>query len=172
MKQYVFEGFERWQKLKLLRVLPRKLKGLDGPIRIVLKDKIQKRQYDSMWYGGLVATIQYGDLTVDLEALGDVIADLYEKSGQEERHLEYIKDKNNAGEFGSVMQNYIRTDKDLVRLLNDEHKRYHLEMHNNNWWECVPYHKGDDCYPESWLTEGDDIWCSIAEAVDFLYMEG
>ena len=77
MKQYVFEGFEFWQKRKLLRVLPRKLKGFDKQIKISLKDTIRQCQYDSLWYGGLVATDQCGDLIIDVEALGDVCADIY-----------------------------------------------------------------------------------------------
>lgn len=172
MKQYVFEGFEFCQKWKLLRMLPRKLKGFDKQIKISLKDTIRQCQYDSLWYGGLVATVQCGDLIVDVEALGDVCADLYERCDREERHLEYIKDKNNVGEFGSAMQFYIQTDKELYELINAEHRHYYLDMLNNNWWECVPYHKDDEYQPESWLTEGDGIWCAIAEAVDYLSMEG
>ena len=70
------------------------------------------------------------------------------------------------------MQFYIQTDKELYELINAEHRRYYLDMLNNNWWECMPYHKDDEYQPESWLTEGDGIWCAIAEAVDYLSMEG
>lgn len=86
--------------------------------------------------------------------------------------MEYIKDKNNVGEFGSAMQFYIQTDKELYELINAEHRHYYLDMLNNNWWECVPYHKDNEYQSESWLTEGDGIWCAIAEAVDYLSMEG
>ncbi|MDO5764285.1 MAG: hypothetical protein Q4P84_01110 [Elusimicrobiales bacterium] len=168
MMQYVFEGFKFWQKWKLIRLLPLKLKGADKPIRISLNDTIPKHQYSSLWYGGLVATVQYGDLLVDLEANGDVIADLYDCKGPDERLLEYIKDKSNLGEFGSVMRCYIQTDKELDELLRNGHKRYYLELCNNNWWECVPCYKGNKYYPESWITESDDIWSAIAEIVDYL----
>lgn len=168
MMQYVFEGFEPWQKRKLSRLLPGRLKNIGKPIRISLKNTVQKHQYDSLWYGGLVATVQSGDLTINLEASGDVIADLYGCKDSKERHLEYIKDKCNNGEFGSVMRSYIRTDRELVRLLRNEHKRYYLEMSNNNWWECVFYRKDDECYPESWVAESDDIWSAIAEIVECL----
>lgn len=168
MKNYVFEGFEPWQKRKLIRILPSRLQNITEPIRISLNEKIQKNQYDSLWYGGLVATIQYGELAVVLEANGDVIADLYDCRDSEERHLEWIKDKNNIGEFGNVMRNYIRTDKELVKLLCNEHRRYYLEMSNNNWWECVPCCKDDEYYPESWVAEGDDIWSAIVEIVEYL----
>ena len=57
-------------------------------------------------------------------------------------------------------------------LADAEHRRYYLDMLNSNWWECVPYHKDDKYQSESWLTEGDGIWCAIAEAVDYLSMEG
>ena len=72
------------------------------------------------------------------------------------------------GEFAPLACRYIyNTLIDHVR-----HRRYYLDMLNSNWWECVPYHKDDKYQSESWLTEGDGIWCAIAEAVDYLSMEG
>ena len=94
-----------------------------------------------LWYGGDVAhidTIHNGQtIRLTLSANGDVIGDYYDKDCN---HLEYVRDKQNLGEFYGAMRNHIPNDTILQRLLlpqtNQPIDEYGiLTMVDTNWWE-------------------------------------
>lgn len=110
-------------------------KKVTGKAEIVIAEFVNDKQKSHFWYGGNVATINIAKCKLYIEAVGDVFASLYDRNDPE-NCLEQIRDKNNQGVFGEVIQHYIENDEELQQLLNDEHPRYILKLDNNNWWEC------------------------------------
>ncbi len=160
MENFRLVGFESWQRRCLHRLLPSRIEGLTEPIQIELLDIVRRNHYDSLWYGGLVAQVRYQDKSIDLVACGEVRATLWDKRSGDE--LDSVVDKNAAGEFESVMKDYIRNDKELYRILRGRHRRYDLVFGNNNWWECFPSSVNSETYCESWVADEDGIWQVIA----------
>lgn len=94
---------------------------------------------DSLWYGGHVATVTYGDLLVSLYANGDVYAHLCSVDNDGAYNL-YVKDKNNAGEFYGEMRSKIKNDDELHHALQTSE----LSLDYGNWWEIFVEYKGKD----------------------------
>ena len=92
------------------------------------------RQFDPnklncLWHGGWYAYIKLSeDLDIEIGAMGDVCASLFDRSGEQ---IAYTKDKGNGGYFSEAMRGYIRDDKHLKELLNAGD----LVLENNNWIE-------------------------------------
>ena len=107
-------------------------------IDIQISDFIDSNHLNSLWYGGHVATITLGQLSIDLDAVGDVCADLLFIDDNKARHI-YVKDKNNAGEFFGEMSSKIRGDDDLISLLQSGE----LSLDSGNWWEIFVDYKGE-----------------------------
>ena len=84
---------------------------------------------DCLWHGGWYAYIKLSeDLDIEIGAMGDVCASLFDRSGE---LIAYAKDKGNGGYFSEAMRGYIRDDKHLKELLNAGD----LVLENNNWIE-------------------------------------
>ncbi len=82
-----------------------------------------------LWHGGHIATVKVSKgLEIDIAAIGDVIARLYDENGV---MIASSKDKSNQGAFESNMIQYIKDDNALVLA---EGKGL-LELLNNNWIE-------------------------------------
>ena len=82
-----------------------------------------------LWHGGWYAYIKLSeDLDIEIGAMGDVCASLFDRSGEQ---IAYVKDKGNDGYFSEAMRGYIRDDKHLKELLNAGA----LVLENNNWIE-------------------------------------
>ena len=80
-------------------------------------------------HGGWYAYIKLSeDLDIEIGAMGDVCASLFDRSGEQ---IAYAKDKGNGGYFSEAMRGYIRDDKHLKELLNAGD----LVLENNNWIE-------------------------------------
>lgn len=98
------------------------------PIEISLFDFIDMEHQNSLWYGGEVATVKYGEYRFYLWANGDVRATLLDEHND---ILDEVKDKNNMGEFYGIMRQFIPNDEALSVHLRD----LSLVLENNNWWE-------------------------------------
>ena len=82
-----------------------------------------------LWHGGWYAYIKLSEnLDIEIGAMGDVCASLFDRSGQQ---IAYAKDKGNGGYFSEAMRGYIRDDKHLKELLIAGD----LVLENNNWIE-------------------------------------
>ena len=82
-----------------------------------------------LWHGGWYAYIKLSeDLDVEIGAMGDVCASLFDRNGEQ---IAYTKDKGNGGYFSEAMRGCIRDDKHLKELLNAGD----LVLENNNWIE-------------------------------------
>lgn len=67
-------------------------------IKVEFHQPICRKQYSSLWYGGLVVSIKVRGCVFAIHACGDIYATLYDKSDGTE--LLYVKDKSNSGRFG------------------------------------------------------------------------
>lgn len=158
-----------------------KIKGLSSFHRIALKQKLAQAnifndleisfedsisllRLSSLWYGGGMVNIKYKGYTFHVEAIGDVYANLY--SVGSERHLCYVKDKNNNGNFGSEMFSYFRSDKILEDALSVQPRIYRLEMQHNNWWECFVTDNSGVFHDLMWALDEDNLFKAIIEAIN------
>ena len=100
-----------------------------GVILHFIPEKLTFNRTNCLWLGGNIAVIEIDEnLSVDISAIGDVIAILYDENQEE---LASSKDKSNQGAFESNMSFYIKDDKELHQLLEDGR----LVLRNNNWIE-------------------------------------
>ena len=95
-------------------------------------DDIREDRMDSVWYDGVVGSLEYDGVVIDIVAVGDVEATL--SSGEDAD--EYINMFNSS----DFEDNNIYSDADL-RQLEEEGKLY-WDM--NNWFEFSIYLKDDD----------------------------
>jgi hypothetical protein len=129
---------------------------------------------NSLWYGGGVVNVRYKGYTYHIEAIGDVYANL--SSVCDDHHLCYIKDKNNNGNFGSEIIDYIRSDKTLEDALGASPRRYRLYMENSNWWECFVTDPQGEFHDLMLNLDADKLFDAIADVLTNLdeiikYME-
>ena len=138
--------------------------SLDAPVVIEITEDLRKSQYSSLWYGGEMARIHYKGWIFELDACGDIRAILTRK-GDVGDELFYVKDKSNAGQLGGELQPYIKTDKALYAAINGQHKKYHLELLNNNWYECFAFDPRGQFYDLMWALDSDHAVEAIAEII-------
>ncbi|MBQ8407860.1 MAG: hypothetical protein IJY39_03255 [Clostridia bacterium] len=92
-------------------------------------EQFEPNKLNCLWHGGWYAYIKLSeDLDIEIGAMGDVCASLFDRSGEQ---IAYAKDKGNGGYFSEAMRGYIRDDKHLKELLNAGD----LVLENNNWIE-------------------------------------
>lgn len=92
-------------------------------------ERLTFNRTNCLWLGGNIAVIEVDkNLCIDISAIGDVIAILYDENKDE---LASSKDKSNQGAFESNMSFYIKDDEELRQLLEDGR----LVLRNNNWIE-------------------------------------
>ena len=92
-------------------------------------ERLTFNRTNCLWLGGNIAVIEVDkNLCIDISAIGDVIAILYDENKDE---LASSKDKSNQGAFESNMSFYIKDDEELSQLLEDGR----LVLRNNNWIE-------------------------------------
>jgi len=151
--------FRQWLILKAF-LFRRRIRG-DYELRF--KDWISIIRLDSLWYGGSMVDVIYKGYTFHIEAIGDVYADLY--SVQDGRHLCYVKDKNNNGNFGSEMLSYFQSDETLHDALSENPKVFRLDMQHGNWWECFCTDPAGNFHDLMWNLDEDNLFKAIAEAL-------
>ena len=164
-RKFVLKGFDRIQET----VMAMKLSEVSlpsGDIKIELNQEVEFGKCDSTWYGGVIATISCSNDVYTVVANGDVIAVLYDKTTGND--IAYVKDKSNSGAFNSEMCSYIENDAQLYEFSRDENPKYKLVFSYNNWFEIfLNKSKGkytDQCY----VSDSDNVFDVIAEAVDYM----
>jgi len=108
--------------------------GFDtSKIVLNVQDFIDEEHKRCIWYGGVVATIEYKDHVFWLEAHGDVSVASYAEGGSYEVEFGY-SNKNNTGAY--------HNDEALAYFVNDTHfdelsQSDRLVWGNNNWFEVL-----------------------------------
>ena len=157
-------GLPRFQRKAMREFLGKR--NTDGDYELHFEDSISLRRLSSLWYGGGMVNVKYNGYTFHIEAIGDVYADLY--STRNDRHIAYVKDKYNNGNFGSEMLSYFRSDTSLEKILAGEHHRYRLEMCHNNWWECFVTDPQGVFHDLMWALDQDDLFEGIEAVLNSL----
>ena len=172
MKNITFEGISTLQRLHLCWQIRKQIGKIHQPIKVEFHQPICRKQYSSLWYGGLVVSIKVRGCVFAIHACGDIYATLYDKSDGTE--LLYVKDKSNSGRFGVDVLPYLKTDHALYAAMGDTHKRYRLDMEHNNWWECFVYTPEGEFHDMMWALDSDHIFegvevvLSAMDSVDFI----
>ena len=151
MKNITFEGISTLQRLHLCWQIRKQIGKIHQPIKVEFHQPICRKQYSSLWYGGLVVSIKVRGCVFAIHACGDIYATLYDKSDGTE--LLYVKDKSNSGRFGVDVLPYLKTDHALYAAMGDTHKRYRLDMEHNNWWECFVYTPEGEFHDMMWALD-------------------
>ena len=120
MKNITFEGISTLQRLHLCWQIRKQIGKIHQPIKVEFHQPICRKQYSSLWYGGLVVSIKVRGCVFAIHACGDIYATLYDKSDGTE--LLYVKDKSNSGRFGVDVLPYLKTDHALYAAMGDTHK--------------------------------------------------
>lgn len=108
--------------------------GFDtSKIELEVQDFIDEEHKRSIWYGGVVATVEYKDHVFWLEAHGDISVTWFPLPGFDDAEYDYIN-KNNSGAY--------QDDEALEHFINDEHigilsRSDRLVWQNNNWFEVL-----------------------------------
>jgi len=157
----IISGLPLFQRKALKGVLEKRVD--DQNCEIHFTDQISLRRLSSLWYGGNVAEVKYKGYIFHIDAIGDVYADLYHV--HDDRHLCYVKDKNNNGNFGSEMLSYFRSDKTLYEALGEAPHKYHLKMQDNNWWECFVTDPQEDFHDLMWALDDDNLFDAIGNVL-------
>ena len=108
MKNITFEGISTLQRLHLCWQIRKQIGKIHQPIKVEFHQPICRKQYSSLWYGGLVVSIKVRGCVFAIHACGDIYATLYDQSDGTE--LLYVKDKSNSGRFGVDVLPYLKTD--------------------------------------------------------------
>lgn len=105
MKNITFEGISTLQRLHLCWQIRKQIGKIHQPIKVEFHQPICRKQYSSLWYGGLVVSIKVRGCVFAIHACGDIYATLYDKSDGTE--LLYVKDKSNrCGKGGGILHLY------------------------------------------------------------------
>ena len=113
----------------------------------IIKNKIDEKIQDVLWYGGLMFSYESDNYNYELHALGDIKCLLLDKNKDVVVDLKF---KNHQGQFYTVMSDYVKTDNELLRLLESGL----LTLDNNNWFEIFVYDKKDKTWESFVLDEG------------------
>ena len=113
----------------------------------IIENKIDEKLQDVLWYGGLMFSYESNNHRYELHALGDIKCVLLDENKDV---IVDLKFKNHQGQFYTVMIDYIKSDNELLRLLEKDL----LTFDNNNWFEIFVYDKKDDTWESFVLDEG------------------
>jgi ABC-type cobalt transport system substrate-binding protein len=159
------KGLKKFHKTALKnRLIEKDIKA--GDFEIEFKQSISLKQLHCLWYGGGVVDIKYKNYIFHIEAIGDVIGDLYSKNGDE--WLCRFKDKRNGGCFCDFVRPYFNTDKELNSAKDGEHRLYRLQVDYNNWWECLVEDPQGKIHDLMWNLDNDDLFDAIGEVLGIL----
>lgn len=162
MRFLTCKGLSAAHRHQLIQCIKEEIGSLTMPAEIEFAEKIRRKQYSSLWYGGLVASIKAHGCVFAVHAVGDIYATLYDKQDGY-RELLYVKDKNNSGRLGVDLLPYMKSDRSLVAALCKQHNRYWLQMGSNNWWECFVYTPDGIFHDLMWVLDSDHIFAGIGE---------
>lgn len=138
-----------------------KKQGFDvSQIDLSVEQFIDDEHKNCLWYGGVVATVEYCEHVFWLEALGDISATLLDLDYSEV--LCDVKDKYNSGRFYEEMSYYIKNDKDLGCLVDEDR----LVFNNNNWFEIFVETPDGVKHDLMDVCNSDDLDDCILEMID------
>lgn len=127
-----------------------------------VNQKLTTKRYSSLWYGGSIAAVKFQNgYTMNVDAIGDVFATLYDK---DENTLAESRDKNNAGIFAEEMRCFFATDKKLI----EEERAGRLIVNNNNWYEISVIDPENHWHDLEWVADGDNWASAIQDAIEGL----
>ena len=129
-------------------------------VELEKNDKIKENRMHHFWHGGIVVTLKHKGYKFRIEAIGDVGCTLYE----DKEELAFVKDEANRGSFYNVMDTHIKNDEELQKILDNETETgKHLNIENNNWWECFIVDKEGNFHDVMWDLDADTIKEAIEE---------
>ena len=150
--------FDKANLMARVEELSKKWEQLGGKLDMHTAAFIDDEHLDSLWFGGYIGTITYGNVTIDVKAVGDVRATLY-RNGEEEK---FVKDKSNNGIFAEKMVDLIDNDTELSCLLAEagEGAPDRLELVDGNWFEYFINVSGEP------IGDVDALCCDALEAFE------
>lgn len=121
----------------------------------------------SMWYGGMVATINFEGWEFEIGAYGEIHADLFKVDPEtlETELLERIVDNHNGEKFLSAMRGRIPNDQVLLDIRNVDYNGLRLEVHNGNWWACSPTSPSGEVQDDLDLDLDSNLFNAIFDAI-------
>lgn len=135
----------------------------DVKITLLQPKFFDENRQNSLWHGGDMVRIELPIGQFIISADGDVYVSLFRTEDSTE--LFYVKDKNNRGELGTELLPYVKTDEELMLILNDEHPDYTFDMSHNNWWECYAITKEGKFRDLMWALDADTLSDAVAEVL-------
>lgn len=91
MKNITFEGISTLQRLHLCWQIRKQIGKIHQPIKVEFHQPICRKQYSSLWYGGLVVSIKVRGCVFAIHACGDIYATLYDKSDVQNYSMSKIR---------------------------------------------------------------------------------
>lgn len=157
-------GLSRYHQRALSAYLTER--HIDGDFSLGFEDSISLLRLDSLWYGGDMVKITYKGYTFNIDASGDIFARVC--SARDGSYIMHFKDKHNTGYVGTEIRSYFRSDRTVHTAIDGEHRRYRLELDNNNWWECVVTDPQGRFHDLMWVLDDDSLFAGIAEVLTSL----
>ncbi|MCK9471670.1 MAG: hypothetical protein M0Q88_07960 [Bacilli bacterium] len=132
---------------------------IDIDYPIFFEGKFNHNKQHHLWYKDLVTTIN-GPHGYDfqIEAMGKVNVLLYEK--ETKNLLFHAKDSNT---LHRELSKHIEGDKELYLLLANNHPKYHMNIINNNWWECFLVDDELNVLNFNWILNAETLLEAINE---------
>jgi len=133
MTKYLDESSKASEIQKDVVLADTRSKAQDEGFCIEYCNLIGLNYQNHFWYGGHVATVKRGGITLYIKAVGDINVCLVDKDNNE---IACCKDENNAGEFYNIMKSHF-DDEGLVALLcgSVDSKGRSLVEGSGNWFE-------------------------------------
>ena len=140
-------------------------------IELEIIEFLDENHLNCLWYGGKVAKIKYKNYIFSLEAIGDVKCSLFDKNNNE---IARLKDKNNMGNFYTVMSPYLKSDEDLSAAYNAGNlgvikpdNDVYLDFEDNNWFEIFVTSPNGEFHDLMLVCESsDNLDEAIKETID------
>lgn len=153
-------GETKFDRLKAELLAALEVNGVDtSAFTLTVNQYIDNDHRDVLWYGGVIAVVEYKGHCFSLEARGEVHAALLDNDGTE---ICCSHDKLSLGSFYAEMRKHIANDEELRTAL----EAGLLEFGNNNWLEIFVQDPDSNWLSETWLVNDDDIVAGIIEMVE------
>lgn len=157
-----------------------------GSIKEILNLKVNDYgnndlEHDNVfWYGGEVASIKTSNGEYKIVARGQVRCNLVAKENYIDEEGNEIKkgdiiasiiDKNQEGLFKNEMIPFIKNDCELNTILQCKHRKYELNIGNNNWFDLEFYNSNGELEYDDYLLESDTLTDAIQETKELIWEE-
>ncbi len=157
-----------------------------GRIKEILNVKVNDYgnndlEHDNVfWYGGEVASIKTSNGEYKIVARGQVRCNLIAKEDYIDEDGKEIKkgdivasiiDKNQDGLFKSEMIPFIKNDTELNIILQYKHKKYELNIGNNNWFDLEFYNSNGDLEYDDYVLDSHTLTDAVQETKKIIWEE-